>query len=163
MRLIADLRILLLVLWLGAAVFFSFAVAQSAFAVLPSRELAGTLVNRTLTIVNYSGIVIGMILLATSFLNRQPVNRGKILIERILLGLMTAACAVGQFVISARLHSLREQIGHPIDEIAANDPLRAAFNSLHDYSVIVLMTAMIAALVAFFLIVRRIAGNNKLI
>lgn len=163
MRFVGDLRILLLVLWLGAAIFFSFAVAQSAFAVLPSRELAGTLVNRTLAIVNYSGIAVGLILLATSFLGRQTVTRGKNLIERILLGLLTAACAVGQFVIGARLHTLREQIGRPIDEIAANDPLRTAFNSLHGYSVIVLMTAMIAALVAFFLIIRKNAGNNKLL
>lgn len=162
MRLIADLRILLLVLWLGAAIFFSFAVAQSAFAVLPSRELAGTLVNRTLAIINYSGLIIGLILLATSFFNKQNANRVKLLIERILLILLTAACAVGQFVIGARLHSLREQIGRPIDEIAANDPLRVAFNSLHGYSVIILMTAMIAAAAAFFLFVRKIAGNNKL-
>jgi hypothetical protein len=34
-------------------------------------------------------------------------------------------------------------------------PLRTAFNDWHGYSVTILMTAMIAAVVAFFLSVRR--------
>lgn len=160
MKLVADLRVLLLALWLGAALFFSFAVAQSAFAVLPTRELAGNVVNRTLAIVNYSGVVIGLILLATSFISRETVKRGRLLVEQILLVLITAACAVGQFVIGARLHNLRQQIGRSIDEIAIDDPLRVAFNNLHVYSVIILMAAMIAALVTFFLLARR-ARNNE--
>jgi hypothetical protein len=51
--------------------------------------------------------------------------------------------------------SLRQQMGRPIDETAASDPLRVAFNSLHVYSVAALMAAMLAALVAFILIARR--------
>ena len=47
-------RLLLLGLWLGAAMFFSFAVAPSAFAVLPARELAGAIVTRTIGIVRAS-------------------------------------------------------------------------------------------------------------
>lgn len=160
MKLTADLRTLLLALWLGAALFFSFAVAQSAFAVLPSRELAGNVVNRTLAIVNYSGFVIGLILLLSSFVSRSAVSRAKLLIEQILLFWLTAACAVGQFVIGAQLHSLRQQIGRPIDEIAADDPLRVTFNDLHVYSVIILMTAMLAALITFFLFASR-ARNSE--
>lgn len=160
MKLVADLRTLLIALWLGAALFFSFAVAQSAFAVLPSRELAGNVVSRTLAVVNYSGFIIGLVLLITSFISRQAVSRAKLLIEQILLLLITIACGVGQFVIGARLHGLRRQIGRPIDEIAVDNPLRADFNNLHVYSVIILMTAMIAAAIAFFLIARR-AGNSS--
>ena len=160
MKLVADFRVLLLALWLGAAVFFSFAVAQSAFAVLPSRELAGNVVNRTLAIVNYSGVIIGLILLATSFISRESIKRGRLLAEQILLLLLTAACAVGQFIIGASLHNLRQQIGRPIDEVAVDDPLRVAFNNLHVYSVIILMTAMIAAIVTFFLLAGR-ARNSE--
>ncbi len=65
MKFISDIRLLLIGLWLGAAVFF-IAVAQSAFAVLPSREMAGSVVSRTLLIINVSGLIIGLILLATS-------------------------------------------------------------------------------------------------
>jgi hypothetical protein len=160
MNFVADLRTLLLALWLGAALFFSFAVAQSAFAVLPSRELAGSVVNRTLAIVNYSGLVIGLFLLVSSFISRKGVNRKRLWAEQILLSLLSAACFVGQFVIGARLHSLREQMSGPIDQLAADDPLRVAFNSLHGYSVIILLAAMIAAMIAFFLLASRVRNNK---
>ncbi|HEX8247875.1 MAG TPA: DUF4149 domain-containing protein [Pyrinomonadaceae bacterium] len=155
MALVAGLRTFLVALWLGAAVFFSAAVAQSAFAVLPSRELAGAIVNKTLAILNYSGIVVGLILLASSIVKTQRVNRVKLWVEQGLLLFLTAACAFGQFVIGARLHNLRLQIGRPIDEIAADDPLRIAFGALHGYSVAVLAFAMLAALVVYFLMAHR--------
>jgi hypothetical protein len=155
MNWLSDFRILLLGLWLGAACFFSFAVAPSAFSVLPTRELAGSVVNRTLAAVNYSGLVIGLILLASSYIGRQSTNRIRFVLEQAALLLLTAACAFGQFVIGARLQNLRAQIGRPIDEVAANDPLRLTFNDLHGYSVTILITAMIAALFAFFLLARR--------
>jgi hypothetical protein len=155
MKLIADFRTLLLALWLGAAIFFSAAVAQSAFAVLPSRELAGAVVNRTLSIVNYSGFVVGLILLASSYFAKQNVSRVKLWAEQLALLFLTAACGFGQFVIAAQLRGIREQIGRPIDEIATDDPLRIAFNDLHGYSVAVLSVAMIAAFVAYFLLAGR--------
>jgi hypothetical protein len=162
MSLLLSFRILLLVLWLGTACFFSFAVAPSAFGVLPSRELAGLVVNRTLMIVNYSGLLVGLTLLASSYAARQSVNRIRLWFEQGLLLLLAAACAFGQFVIAAKLSDLRRQIGRPIDEVGTNDPLRAAFNDLHAYSVTILMAAMIAAAVAFFLLVNRAKNTNNL-
>ena len=155
MNLLSDIRILLLGLWLGAACFFSFAVAPSAFGVLPSRELAGLVVNRTLALFNYSGFIVGLLLFLSPDVWRRNVNRRRRWLEQGSLLLLTAACAFGQFVITAKLSDLRGQIGRPIDEVAIDDPLRVAFNDLHVYSVTILMTAMIAAIVAFFLIVRR--------
>lgn len=155
MKFAAELRILLIAAWLGAAIFFSVAVAQSAFAVLPSREIAGALVNRTLAILNYAGFSVGLILLASSFISKERVNLFRLRLEQGLLLLLTAACAFGQFVIGAKLHALREQIGRPIDELASDDVLRLAFNALHGYSVTVLSVAMLAGLAAFFLIARR--------
>lgn len=70
------------------------------------------------------------------------------------------ACAVGQFVIALWLTLVKAQIGRPIDEIAADDPLRIQFNNLHQYSVWVLITAMSAALIAYFLMARRNANKN---
>ena len=152
MKILSLIRLLLIGLWLGAACFFSFAVAQSAFAVLPSRELAGLVVSRTLAIVNYSGLLIGLVLLASSFIKQSETNRFQLLTEKILLIIFTAACVVGQFVISLWLSYVRAQINRPIDELAIDDPLRITFNNLHEYSVWILITAMIAALVTFFLI-----------
>ncbi|MBA3632167.1 MAG: DUF4149 domain-containing protein [Acidobacteria bacterium] len=154
MKFISDIRLLLVGLWLGAAVFF-IAVAQSAFAVLPSREMAGSVVSRTLLIINLSGLIIGLILLATSFVKRLNTKPFWLWTERILLVILTASCAVGQFVIGLWLSWIRSQIGRPIEEVAVDDPLRIQFNNLHGYSVWVLLTAMIAALVLFFLIARK--------
>jgi hypothetical protein len=42
----------------------------------------------------------------------------------------------------------------PIDQVAADDARRVAFNSLHGYSVNALSLAMIAALVAMVLMAR---------
>jgi hypothetical protein len=154
MKLFSDIRLLLLAIWLGAAVFF-IAVAQSAFAVLPQRELAGAVVNRTLSILNFGGMAIAVVLVLTSFLGARLAGQFWLWIERLLLVLIAAACAVGQFVIGFWLASVRAQIGKPIDEVAADDPLRVQFNTLHTYSEWLLMGAMIAAVIAFFIIANR--------
>ena len=152
MKFLSNIRLLLLGLWLGAAVFFSFAVAPGAFAVLPSRELAGAMVSRNLMIVNISGLIIGLIALGGSFVGASGANRFALWTERILLLLLTAACAVGQFVVALWLSFVKAEMGKPIDEVALDDPLRLKFINLHEYSVWILIAAMIAATLAFFLI-----------
>ena len=153
MNIWADFRKLLASLWLGATLFFSFAVAPSAFAVLPSTELAGDIVSRTLEIINYSGMIIGLILLLTSFVFAP---KGFLVwIERLLSVVLIAACAVGQFYVGWQMRSLRAQMQGPVERLATDDPLRVAFNMLHGYSVYVLLTGIIAALILFFMIVRR--------
>ena len=152
MKFLSNTRLLLLGLWLGAAVFFSFAVAPSAFAVLPSREAAGAMVSRSLMIVNIAGLVIGVILLATSFAGAVAANKILLWAERILLIALPVTCAIGLFIGTFWLPSVKAQMGRPIDEVAVDDPLRLQFNNLHEYSVWVLIIGMIAALVTFFLI-----------
>ncbi|HYG10912.1 MAG TPA: DUF4149 domain-containing protein [Pyrinomonadaceae bacterium] len=154
-RALGDARLLLLGMWLGAAVFFSFAVAPGAFAVLPARELAGAIVTRTIGIVNVGGCLVALLLLATAFARRGAATRRAWILEVIALALVALATGVGHWVVSARMAALRIAMGRPIDEVAASDPLRLAFNSLHGYSVAAMTTAMLAAIVAFILIARR--------
>lgn len=155
--LLHDVRLVLVAVWLGAAVFFSFAVAPSAFAVLPSRELAGAIVGRTLSIVNAGGFIISLLLLASMMFSRRAVNgRRRLLAELVSLVLIASATGVGQWVIAARLQALRAAMGRPIDELAQHDPLRVGFGSLHGYSVLALSVAMLAAVVALLLIARRV-------
>lgn len=160
MKFFSDIRLLILAIWLGAAVFF-IGVAQSAFAVLPSRELAGTVVNRTLAILNYSGLAISLIMIATSLIATARISRLWLWVERFLLLVLAAACAIGQFVIGFWLSSIRLQLGRPIDDVAVDDPLRIQFNALHEYSVWVLFAGMIAALITFFVIANRKFGPVK--
>lgn len=161
MKFFSDIRLLILAIWLGAAVFFIF-VAQGAFAVLPQREMAGAIVNRSLTVLNLGGIGIATLLVLTSFLGRARIGGVSLWIERILIITLGAACAIGQFVVGFWLASVREQMGVPIDQVAADDPLRMQFNQLHMWSQWVLMAAMIAALIAFFVISNRRFEKAKL-
>ena len=158
MKFLTDLRVLMLGIWLGAAVFF-IAVAQSAFSVLPERELAGAVVNRTLSVLNFGGMAIAVLLLLLSLIGTAGRRRFWVWTERGLLLIVAAACAVGQFVIGLWLSMVRAQMGKPVDQIAVDDPLRMRFDSLHEWSVWVLMAGMAAALIAFFVIANRRSGS----
>lgn len=164
MNVIINLRLLLIAMWLGAALFFSAVVAPGAFAVLRSyhlvnaNEIAGAVVNRNLTVVNISGFVISVLLLGTVLLGRRKKSRAFVL-ETISLLVMAAATGLGHGVIAARLRALRVGLAVPIDQISANDPRRISFNSLHAYSVRALGIAMIAALVAVVCIAYRARLN----
>ncbi len=159
--LVRDVRLLLIALWLGGAVFFSATVAPSAFGVLRARgvvyanEAAGAIVTRTLAVLNTGGFVIALLLLASAFLFRQGVKRRAFLLEIISLAVVSLATGVGQWIIAARMLSLRAAMGRPIDDVAIDDPLRVSFNSLHGYSVTALGIAIIAAAVALLLIARK--------
>lgn len=163
---LVDLRLLLIALWLGAAVFFSAVVAPSAFAALraasasQANHLAGSIVTRTLAVVNVSGFIISLILVATAFLFREYVGRRAFVTELLSLVVVAVTTAVGQWLIAARMLALRVSMGRPIDEVPAGDPLRQAFNSLHGLSVMALGVAMIAALVAALVIARRGRPNS---
>lgn len=159
--LVRDVRLLLIALWLGGAVFFSATVAPSAFGVLRARnvvyanEAAGAIVTRTLSVLNTGGFIIALLLLASAFLFRQGVKRRAFLVEVISLSVVAVATGVGQWIIAARMLSLRAAMVRPIDDVAIDDPLRVSFNSLHGYSVTTLSLSVIAAAVALLLIARR--------
>jgi hypothetical protein len=153
--------LILVACWLGAALFFSVVVAPAAFGVLRSfavanaSEIAGAIVNRSLGVVNVSGFLIGLIAFFTGLLLRSSSSRGLwFVLQSISLLILTIATAVGHWVIAARIHTLRTASQLRIDQLAANDPTKIAFDSLHGYSVQALGLAMIAALVALFAIAR---------
>jgi hypothetical protein len=160
-RALADVRLLLIALWLGAAVFFSAAVAPSVFGVLraaslpQANHLAGSIVTRTLGIINTGGFIISLVLLATAFLFKETAKRRAFTTEIIALAVVAVTTALGQWGIAARMLSLRQAMGRPIDDVPTGDSLRVAFSSLHSLSVMALTTGMIAAIVALLLIARR--------
>lgn len=158
---VRDVRLLLVALWLGGAVFFSATVAPSAFGVLRARnvvyanEAAGAIVTRTLAVVNTGGFIIAAMLLLSAFLFRRRIGRRALLVEAMALAVLAVMTAVGQWVIAARMLALRAAMGRPIDDVPADNPLRLSFNGLHGYSVMALGIAIIAATIALLLIARR--------
>ena len=154
MKFFSDIRLLILAIWLGGAIFF-IGVAQSAFAVIEQRELGGAIVNRNLSILNFAGMAVTVILLLTSLVGTARISTFWLWVERFLLLFLGAACAIGQFVIGLWLASVRNQMGKAIDDVALDDPLRVQFNMLHEFSVWVLFAAMAAAVLTFFIISNR--------
>jgi hypothetical protein len=150
----------LLACWFGAALFFGAVVAPAAFGVLQSfglpnaNEIAGSIVTRSLSVVNLAGFVVALLLLVTVIVRRNASGRVSFMLECICLGVIALATGVGHWLIAARMRALRAAMVLPIDQIAADDPRRIAFNNLHGYSVNTLGLAMIAALVVMFLMVR---------
>ena len=127
-------------------------VAPSAFGVLRSfdlvnaNEIAGTIVSRALTAVNKSGLLLSVLLLVFTPAVKKYYGRGILILQSLLLLIMAAATAIGEFVIAARMRGLRLAMNGHIDQAPLTDPNRIAFAALHGYSVAALSVAMIATL-----------------
>jgi hypothetical protein len=161
-----KVRVLLIGAWLGAAIFFSGAVAPSAFGVLRSfnvpnaTEVAGAIVNRTLSVVNTSGFFISLLAIVVAVAIRKRYGRRAFVVQVVLLGIMTLATGVGQWVIAARMRTLRQAMGIPIDQVSLADVNRVAFAALHGYSVAALSIAIIAGLIVFFVVCNRVEAGR---
>jgi len=155
-QLIASVEVLLLVVWLGGMVFFSLAVAPTVFAVLPTRELAGQVVNSLIGKLEWIGLTCGpLLLLSQLFIWPKRDTEAKTRVLRIImLGLMTLLVAGSRFYVSAKIHALRAQIGGAIDTLSITDPLRGEFNALHGLSVSLMGAIMLIGFVVLFLSVR---------
>lgn len=153
-RIATELKSTLLCLWLGAAVFFSVVVAPAVFGVLHqfdlpnANEIAGSIVNRSLTVINISGFVIGLLALVLALAGRRAGRGLTLAIQLFSLTVLSLTTALGKWVVAARMMALRTAMIIPIDQVAADDPRKQAFQQLHGYSVALLSAAMIACLVA---------------
>ena len=162
MKNLNSTRLILLACWFGAALFFGAVVAPAAFGVLRSfdlpnaNEIAGSIVTRSLSVINIAGFVIALLLLLSLLLRRNSASRVSFIIECVCLVLIAVATGVGHWVIAARMRALRAAMVLPIDQIPAADARRIAFGALHGYSVNALGLAMIAALVALVLMARNL-------
>lgn len=160
-------RLVLLGMWLGAAIYFSAIVAPSAFAVLRSYqsfnagEIAGAIVNRNLAAINLTGFVIGVVLLVTAFIKFRRVPLLAFMIEMLSVSVLSLATAAGNWIIAPKLRALRLTLQAPIDQIAVTDPRRISFDKLHADSVKALSVAMIAALLGLVIIALRARRDAK--
>ena len=158
---LAYAEFLLLGVWLGAMVFFSFAVAPSAFAVLPSRNLAGLVVGSTLSKVEWLGLGLGVLLLVIQFLKPLVLKTALGKLTLLLLAIMIAANGLLRFWVSPEMNKLRLAMGRPVDDVDPADPLRLQFNDLHQYSVRLMGTAILCGLVLLFFVVRSWLVNPR--
>ena len=145
---------LALALWLGAVLVVGAVVAPAAFAVLPTRTLAGALVGRVLPALFWSGAAMGLLV---ALLGRTG-NGGR---RRTLLGAaLTVACLVAQLGVAPRIAQVRAGVTVPIDQLDRHDARRVAFGRLHLASVALLGVAGIAGVGALFFIVRSLTATG---
>lgn len=153
---VQQLRLLLLGVWLGAAIFFGAAVAPALFSVLRdaglmnANELAGAIVTRLLGFINRGGFEIALFWLVTAFFINRNRTRLAQTAEVISIAIMAIMTAGGNWIISARMVTLRTSMGN-IDQVSPADPRRLEFDSLHRYSVMAMGAALIAGLAAFLI------------
>lgn len=161
MSIVKDIRSLLLALWLGAAIFFSAVVAPAAFSVLRAyqisnaSEVAGTVVTRTLAVINITGFIISWFVLITAFVFKEGQQNRSFYLETLSVAVVAIATGLGQWVIAAKMLTIRAAVALPMDQLSQADPRRVEFDKLHGYSVSALTIAMIAGLIAFFVMAYR--------
>jgi hypothetical protein len=129
--------LLSLVVWLGGVVFLAFVEAPTVFSpgLLPTRQLAGSIVGRTLDMLHYMAIVSGIIFLISSMLYSR-IARGTpqpLAARHILILLMLLLTLISQFAITPKLRTIRNEVG-VIDTVSLDSPQRVEFDRLHFWS-----------------------------
>jgi uncharacterized membrane protein len=127
--------LLSLVVWLGGLMFLAFVEAPTAFSLLPTRHMAGSIVGRSLDVLHYLAIVSGIVfLIASMTYSRITVGTARPLAGRhLLVALMLLLTLISQFAISPRMHAIRAE-AVVIDNLPLDSPLRVEFNRLHVWS-----------------------------
>ena len=143
----------LLAAWTSIAVFVAAVITPAAFAVLPTRALAGALVGRTLPVLFALGILTGA---GVAVLNQGMVTGRAVTAGATLLAVLCGAA----LIVEQRLRGMLAAIGAPMDSIAASDPRRLAFGRLHGVSVLLLGVAVLGASVAYALIARGLSTRS---
>ncbi len=148
MAVLRFFMLLSLVVWIGGIVYFGAVVAPTVFSVLPTHELAGRVVSRSLAILHWMGLACGLVFLLTSIIYSRMSTGGykPFAARNILIIFMIALTLVSQLAISAKMNSMRLQLG-AIDQVSPTDPLRMEFNRLHQWSTRLEMTVLALGLV----------------
>ncbi|MGE0405204.1 MAG: DUF4149 domain-containing protein [Candidatus Korobacteraceae bacterium] len=155
MSVLRFFMLLSLVVWVGGIVFFAAVVAPSVFSVLPTRHLAGLVVNRSLATLHWMGIVCAALFLVTSLLHAHGTTGSAqpAAARNLLVIAMLALTLVSQFVVAPRMSALRADMGE-IDSVAVNDSRRVEFNQLHAWSTRLEGFVLLLGLGVIFLVAR---------
>ncbi len=146
------LQFLSLGCWLGSIIFF-IVFTQGIFSVLPTKDLTGVIVGYSLARLHIMGIVAGCVYL----LSTAAVEKSIAALARpagLLVFVMILCTMVSQYGVIARMDVLRAQMGS-VDATPAGDPLRAAFDRLHEYSVRLESVVLLSGLAALFFTARK--------
>ena len=129
------LMLLCLIVWIGGIIFFAFVLAPIVFTVLPTNELAGNVVNPSLTRLHWIGVFVAIIFLLCSLLHNR-LKHAQLRVfsaSHVLLAIMLALTLISQLSVIPRMQSLRSSMG-VIDSVSPSDARRVEFDQLHVWS-----------------------------
>jgi len=160
MSMIRFLMLLSLVVWVGGIIFFAFVLAPTVFhpGILPSRQLAGAVVSRSLGILHGMGLACGVVFVITSLIDSQ-VRSGvaaPFVARNLLVCAMIGLTLISMFAISTRMLALRNEMVS-IDDVPRDDARRVEFNRLHVWSTRLESVVLLLGLAVIFLTSRRIS------
>jgi Domain of unknown function (DUF4149) len=144
------LMMLSLGIWLGGIVLFA-VLAPTAFSVLPTRHLAGSIVGPMLSKLHWIGLISGIIFLISS-LSYSRIATGDVhalSARNLLVCIMLVLTLISQFGITSRMAALRSSMGE-IDNVPPSDAARVEFNALHAWSTRLEVGVLILGLVALY-------------
>ena len=152
--------LLSLVVWIGGLIFFAFVMAPALFnpAVLPTRQLAGNVVSRTLGTLHWVGLSCGIVFAITSMIDSHVTNgsASPFAVRHLLIYLMIILTLVSMFGVAARMEDLKRQMV-VIDNVPHDDPRRVEFNQLHVWSTRIEGSVLVLGLALLFLTARRLS------
>ena len=153
MSFLRFLMLLSLVVWLGGLIFFAFVLAPTAFSpgLLPSRQMAGSIVGRSLDRLHYVAIVSGAVFLIASMLYSRIAsgNARPLAARHVLIVLMLLLTVISQFAITPKMQAIRAEAG-VIDDLPPDNPLRMEFDRLHVWSEKFEVAVLLLGLVALY-------------
>jgi hypothetical protein len=146
------LRVFALGTWVGSIIYFVAVVTRDAFAVLPSRDLAGALVGSTLGGLHGLGVIAAVVFVVASVALAKSLRA---LIEPAALGviLMLLLTLASQRFVMPRMAELRREMGS-VEATPGSDSRRAEFDRLHGISVDLEGGVLVIGLVVLFLSVK---------
>ena len=160
MSIVRFVMLLSLVVWVGGIVFFAFVLAPTVFhpGILPSRQLAGAVVSRSLSILHWMGLVCGVVFVVCSLIDSQVVSgvAAPFAARNLLVYAMIVLTLVSMFAISTRMLALRNDMVF-IDNVPQDDARRVEFNRLHVWSTRLESTVLLFGLAVIFLTSRRLS------
>ena len=160
MSFIRFLMLLSLVVWIGGIIFFAFILAPTVFhpGILPSRQLAGAIVSRSLGILHGVGLACGVVFLIVSLIDSHIVTglAAPFTLRNIIVLVMIALTLLSMFAISKPMLALRQHMVF-IDDVPRDDPRRVEFNRLHEWSTRLEGAILVLGLAVIFLTARRLS------
>ncbi len=127
--------------WFGSFLLFGAVITPTAFAVLPSSELAGNLIGPVLTKLHLYGALAGIALTLVS----KSIGRGPLLVAAPIA--LSALCLYSHFGVSAQLAEIRDLSFGP----DGSAEIAARFAALHRISLAIFVGVGISvtALIGF--------------